>query len=293
MPKPKKKSKSSEIVNFLHESGFMLELEAGEFLEQQGYKVYPSQYFFDADEEKKREIDLIAYKTVNGIIICLVIECKQNLGDDWVFICTQKSPQRYYGELKHSPKIPTEVLQKNKKYDELHIYNFKFSLAQNYLVYRREKGKKSKVEPIQITESIFKLPKAVVWVARDKTKNPTIYLPITLFNGNIFVAHYDKKLIVKEKLLVQFQTTLETSAYYQKPERSLSFLVNSMEIKKEEEKRDPDVKRAKASAENLGNLYIIDFITKKGFKKYLNLVEKEISLLDLKLWPVEETKKDT
>ena len=68
---------------------------------------------------------MVAKKIVNGITIFLLIECKQNLGDDWIFICTQINPQRRYDELKHSPKIPLEVL-KTKKYDDLHVYNYKF-----------------------------------------------------------------------------------------------------------------------------------------------------------------------
>ncbi|MFA4890287.1 MAG: hypothetical protein WC587_01480 [Candidatus Paceibacterota bacterium] len=288
MLKQKKKSESSAIVDFLYESGFVLELETADFLEKQGYKVFPSQYFFDADEEKKREIDLIATKVVNGITLYLIIECKQNLGDDWVFICTQKSPRRKYNEFKHSPEIPTEIL-KNKEYSDLHVYNFKFSLAQNYLVYRREKGKKSKIEPLQITEAVFKLPKAVVWFARNKKDVPTIYLPVTLFNGKIFVANYDKKIIVKEKKLVQFQTALETPAYYEKLDfSSLSRLTGGYKVS-EIKKIDPDSKIAKESAERLGEFYIIDFITKRGLKKYLNLIEKEVSSLDLKLWPVKNS----
>ncbi len=277
----KKKKKNSEIADFLHETGFILELETCEFLEKQGYAVDPSQYFFDAEEGKKREIDLIATKVVNKIAICLIIECKQNLGDDWVFICTQKNPEHYYNELKHSPKIPLESL-KEKAYDNLHIYNFRFALAQNYLAYRSEKGKKFKVEPIQIKESIYKLPKTVVWVARDVAKIRTIYLPVTLFNGKIFVASYDKELIVKEKTFVQFQTTLETPAYHQKFNPSFSKFIT---VKEGDNELDPDCKKARSSAERLGKFYVIDFITRKGLKKYLNLIEKEVSLLDLKLWP--------
>jgi Holliday junction resolvase-like predicted endonuclease len=280
----KAKTKSSEIANFLHESGFILEMEASEFLEKNGYDVQSSQYFFDAEELKNREIDLIATKIVNDIAICLIIECKQNLGDDWVFISTQKNPKRYYNELKHSPRIPAESL-KQKQYDDLHVYNFRFALAQNYLVYRSEKGKRSKIEPLQIRESTLKLPKVVVWTARDNTKFRTIYLPVILFSGRLFLANYQKRLIVKEKMLVQFQTTLESLPYYEKPDMSYSFL---SEPRNQNEKVDPDVSKAKTSSKKLGKFFVIDIISRKGLKRFLTLLEKEVSQLDLNLWPISE-----
>lgn len=277
MVRPRKDKKAQEIKDFIRESGFILELEVAEYLEKNGYRVDPNQYFFDADEGKKREIDLIAQKTINGVSVCLVIECKQNLGDEWVFVSSQKNPVRYFSELKHSPKIPYELLKKDKAYDELHIYNFKIPLAQNYLVYRRDKGKKARAESVQINECVFKLPKALVWIAADEAKTPTIYLPVVLFSGNLFEVRYRGGLVVNERTLIQFQTTLESPAYFDK---------TFVEPPTVAQSTDPDMKKAKSSAKRLGKEYTIDFINQKSLKRYLSLLEREVKKLDVTLWPV-------
>jgi hypothetical protein len=268
-----KKTRGSEIADFIRESGFILELESAEFLEKNGYQVEPNQFFFDADENKKREIDLIAKKLINGVTVCLVIECKQNLGDEWIFVSSQKNPVRYYSELKHSPKIPFEILSKHKAYDDLHIYNPKFPLAQNYVVYRKDKGKKARVEPLQISECIFKLPKALIWVAANGAKSPTIYYPVALFSGNLFEVRYKGGLVIKERALMQLQTTIESSGYTQS--ESLSSPIHNS-----------DLSKVVASNRKLGKEYTIDFINRKGLTRYLSLIEKEISKLDVALWPV-------
>ncbi len=278
MSHKKQQKKNFQIAKFIRESGFIWELEAAECLEKSDYQVEPSQDFFDAEEGKKREIDIIARKNINNVTICLVVECKQSLGDDWIFVSTQKNPTRHFSELKHSPKIPSEILKKHKTYDDIHIYNFKVSLAQNYLV--REKSGKKRHDPIQITECLFKLPKALVWTARVEAKTPTIYFPVTLFSGDLFEASYKGKLLIKEKRLIQYQTILDAPTYYDKLSTVVTLPQNSIPV------TDPDVRSAKTTAKRLGKEFTIEFVNKKGLRRYLSLIDREIRALDVSIWPL-------
>ena|ERR1700751_214755 len=82
-PKPNQQHQSAvvkaeEISKFLDRTGFVFEMRVNELLLDSDYATIISSDFFDLDEQKTREIDIIAWKKINEIHCHLIIECKQS-----------------------------------------------------------------------------------------------------------------------------------------------------------------------------------------------------------------------
>jgi len=279
------KTKISDVANFLAKEGFLLEMETAELLKKYGYKVWVNQSFLDLEEDKKREIDIIAKKEINKILVFLIIECKQSFRDDWLFVCSEKKPRRFYYAVKHFPKIYN--LKKVKIFDNLHIFNQDIPLAQNYLTFAKKKYIKSDVK--QIKECLFKLPKALIYVASQVDKSvKNIFFPIGLFNQQMFTASYNKKLVVKEKSLIQYSINFESKFYKHKKSgfiglnKMLESSFYDYDIEKTPEENE--INSIIRTAELLGNRFQIDFSAKKSFGKYLNMIEKQIKEISTKKW---------
>ncbi len=274
------KTKASDVASFLTKTGFILEMEVVEFLKKWGYQPKVNQYFLDLEDNKKREIDIVATKEINKILVHLIIECKQSLYDDWIFICSDRNPPRYYYAVKHIPKISD--LKKSKIFDSLHNFNRGIPLAQNYIAFQKEKGTKSSGQ--QIEECLLKLPKALFHIA-SKTRNNTknIFLPVGLFNRQLFTASYDKKLLVEKKELIQYFINFESEFYKDKKEiKPPAVLINELEYFLDLKKME--VEDIIETAESLKNIFQIDFVTKQGFGEYLKMIEKEIKEISVRKW---------
>lgn len=270
------KTKDSDVASFLTRTGFIFEMRIVELLKKKGYEPKVNYYFLDLDEEKKREIDIVATKEINKIVVHLIIECKQSLNDDWVFICSDDRPTRYCYTVKHIPRIYDLI--KSNVFDHFHIYDENIPLAQNYLVFQKNKGKQA--PNLQISECLHKLPKALIDIAdniNEKTKS--IFLPIGLFSRQIFTASYSKKLVVKEREIVQYLTKFESDAYKIRKEE-MSFnpnILSSMSV-------SDSNKSLREIASKLGVSFQIDFVTEKGFKDYLKMIENEIKKVSTRKW---------
>lgn len=287
----KEKTSTTKIADFLTDSGFILEMEISEFLKKKGYKVDVNRYFFDYDENKKREIDIIASKIINDIKIILLIECKQSTSLDWIFVCSDKSPSRYYDYIKYFPKVPYgQEVRKTKVFNHLRQLDHKIPLAQNSTI-RHVSGDKNNSKDIY--ECIMKLPKEVVGLVEEigfsKDKR-TIIIPLAVFSGQIFTAEYKNKLTVKEVKSVQYSNELDTDNYtyhYNNRLQPINLLYN-------EDRSDDDKKNSPVAkiSNDLGKYYLIEFVTKKGLQSFLSDTEDRISKIDLKLWPIEEKSKE-
>jgi hypothetical protein len=282
-PERKQKTTTTKIADFLTTTGFILEMEISELLKKNGYRVSVNKYFFDYDENKKREIDIIALKEINQIDVTLVIECKQNANLDWIFVCSDKSPGRFYNYIKYFPKMSYDKsITKTGVFDHLRQLDHKLPLAQNSTI-RHVSGKQQ--ESKEIYECLTRLPKAMVGVvegtgvSKDKRN---IFFPVVVFSGQIFTAEYENKLKVIETNAVQHAAELDTDNYkYHRSNNLYSFDRSSNEMEK---KNSPVAEIAL----ELGSKYLIDFITQKGIKNFLADIEKRISKIDLDLWPIDK-----
>lgn len=272
------KTNASDVSDFITKTGFILEMEVSELLKKNGYKVDVNRYFFDYDENKKREIDIIASKKINEIEIVFVIECKQSVSLDWVFVCSDKSPSRYYSYIKYFPETPyKQSIDVTKVFDHLRPLSHKIPLAQNSIV-RHYSGKQS--ESRDIYECLTKLPKSVVGVVEETgipKKKRIIFLPLVVFSGQIFTVEYENKLKVKEVNAVQYAVELDSEAY------SYHYLGNNRLSLGRDNRNSPVAEMSR----KLGSKYLIDFITKNSIKSFLTSIENEVAKVDLSLWPIE------
>ncbi len=250
MAKKENKSKTQKIAQALKSTGFILEMESANLLKNLGFNVKVNQYFLDLDENKKREIDIIATKEINKIEICLVIECKQSLINDWVFVCSDSDPDLYYNYVKHLP--PAKNFHNNQLFDHLHPLDEKIPIAQNYIVLI--KGER-KTQDSQIRECLYKLPKATVEVVKKTQENKkTIFYSLGLFSGQLFAVRYKNRLNVQEKWLIQYPAELESEKYTS----------DDIKIK--------------------GKDFLIDFVAYKSLRKYIAMIEKETKKISTRKW---------
>ncbi|MCD0488888.1 hypothetical protein LPB86_11660 [Pedobacter sp. MC2016-14] len=88
---------NDEILNAVQASGYLFEQEIATIFEKNDYFVKTNVAFKDIDEEKSREIDVMAYKRIHyddenkiSVGIRVLAECKNNT-NPFVFICRDKN----------------------------------------------------------------------------------------------------------------------------------------------------------------------------------------------------------
>lgn len=278
-----------DVSKFLLKTGFILEMEVNEKLIKAGYETKVGKFFVDYDESKKREIDIVALKTINDVTVTLVIECKQSLMSDWIFVCSNKNPTRYYNYVKYFPQNGVDVSE-SKIFDHIHTLDHAIPLAQNFIV-RDKQGKQASPEPI--TTAAMKVPKAIVYEA-SKTyskQKRNILIPVAVFSGQLFKADYDGVLKIEEINHVQYPIELDSRAYKYIYPHSIGLYVGSKDEIDTEGKNSP----VSEFSRELGKNYLVNFVSNSGIGDYLSRIERDILDIDVKLWPIKnsESSKET
>jgi hypothetical protein len=96
------------IADEIRKSGFPLEIEVAEFLQDKGWHVFPSHYYPDRDEDTHKELDILAEKIFSTkqqqsgkysytIMITLLIECKKREDLALVFFPRQRRSEDEHG----------------------------------------------------------------------------------------------------------------------------------------------------------------------------------------------------
>ena len=284
-----KETPVKDISEFLTTTGFILEMEVAEFLIKSGYEVEVSYYFHDYDEDKDREIDIIASKTINNTKIFFVIECKQSLVDDWIFVCSDKKPKRYFEYVKHLPRIAIKDIKDTKVFHEIHTLDRAIPLGQNYIIKDRSKKKSTSM---QIDTCLEKIPKALVDLAyKDESEDQRIlFLPIAVFSGQMFTAQYNKKLLVKKSEWVQYGSDLKSEGYEYRYQHNNFIFYPGLHDENKDKKEVKENSAVASTSQKLGSMYLIDFVTKRGLKKLISRVESDILKLKLESWPLPKKK---
>jgi len=77
-------------VEGIRKTGFPFEYWAAEVLQSMGWQVVTNRYYLDTDENKPRELDIIAYKVSNlagvSIYTVVLVSCKKSDSANWVFL---------------------------------------------------------------------------------------------------------------------------------------------------------------------------------------------------------------
>lgn len=292
MSSPEKKLTEKKVESFLRKTGFVFEMEVAEHLKKKGWKVDMGSMFLDLDESKKREIDVVASRVIDKTTVYLVIECKQSLQNDWVFIRNKENPSIYYYSVKHLPQVSLTQLNKRNLFDNHHYFQSHGLMCQNYTaVDRNEK----RVDPLQINEAIYKLPKALIDVAAaTKTKDRTLFLPLVLFSGQVFSAHYSHSLEVKKEDYVQFRMEFESEAYEEEKEKLsmvshrsiLGMDADDFPYSFDFDSKKRKIKSLRSMSKVLGSHYTIDIVSFSGVEQFLSKLEKGVVATSWRKWPL-------
>lgn len=97
------------IAHEIRHSGFPLEIEVTSILEAAGWSVFPSHFYLDYDDEKYKELDILASKTYSShlkdaapnfiLVLELLIQCKKRGGNAWVFFPRTTDPAMVFTKM--------------------------------------------------------------------------------------------------------------------------------------------------------------------------------------------------
>ena len=118
-----------------------------------------------------------------------------------------------------------------------------------------------------------------------------MYLPIALFSGKIFTASYKDGLVVKDSDIIQYSFLFENESYRRKKGEKKSDLF--MALSEESFSREEFVIKEKTDKiydtnYTLEKYYTIDFVNFDNFKKYIDIIDKEVNSISLGKWAFKE-----
>jgi hypothetical protein len=96
-PKTQPESQSlQEFVIGIQKTGYPLEAKTVQILQRRGWTVISNKYYVDNDEEKPREVDVIAYKADTAhadfdLYTALIISCKKSENSSWAFLTRESN----------------------------------------------------------------------------------------------------------------------------------------------------------------------------------------------------------
>jgi hypothetical protein len=292
----KKKFTTQSVKKFLSKTGFPFQWEMERLLKEENWGA-SNMYFLDLEKNKRREIDIVGFKTINNIEVYLIIECKFSKQDSWIFFEPGEKIQRYHGHCVCSPRPSSESFEKIS--NNLRIFNTEETTAINFKTCEMYTEKQSNETVVR--NALYKVVKALIYFYStflNRTKRQ-IYFSLILFSGPIFSASYkNKEVQVKKTNYVQYPFEFESDDYIAKKKEPNNEILNK-EILTElipshdfyEEWKTKEIKGVKEAYGILFNEHMIEFVTGDEFKDYIKKLESEIKKIDINLWPTETDKK--
>lgn len=232
-----------KIKNVLTKTGHIFEYQVCDSFEKKGWLVIPNKFFLDKDENKGREIDLVAYKIdeVNdgtAVATVVVVEAKQSYKNGWVFftkgeypgsVNIENNPLFYYNEIDEFEN----AINKKKVFDDLKRNDLKmiFDFPRKAYCYSEvvsERGKSGNfgfraVNPTDIHGAIFPVIKAIsselAFYQKRKIakKEKRFYwvFPLVVYNGSMMeaIVSNGSNLSVVEQDEFQFVIRYRSSQY--------------------------------------------------------------------------------
>jgi hypothetical protein len=208
-----------KIKKTIEQSGYPLELQTGTVLERNGWVPFHSVEYFEPDAKILRELDILAYKIINGRRVELRISCKSSVNKQWVFFTTEK------GLITPSDFKFTPVLPDHKRRWEIPsaLKGLRFFSEQkeaiNYTVLTgtnvdREGRSLLRDAILSSVSSIYHgpIPGGLLFDQRG-----TIYLFLVVFRGKLYEATLDKitnNLVIQESEYAQWRGSFRITDKY-------------------------------------------------------------------------------
>lgn len=230
------------IKEALLRSGYPLEIEISSILRKREYEVTPKSPFFDKDEQKTRELDIMAHvgkrslfdrKTMeqSGWYLnpFLTIECKKSMVYSWVFF--RSDPPAMTFDIGHSIDILTEKrghydsmcgeMLKNCASELLHYYSKHIvGSYEQVKLGGRDKGKDMILDAISKTTKFidYTMNRLKRFFTFESIRKDIIFFfPLIVFDGELYEASFGKTLELKEAKHLIYETR-----YFPTLTRSLS-----------------------------------------------------------------------
>jgi len=216
----KKKTLEDYLVEKIKKSGYPLEIEISTLLDRE-YVVFNTQYYFDEKEKQGRDIDIYAMPSLRfqeslmdeklvpfKLRTEIVVECKKNENNAWVFYNRQNIPvsgHHISGQFKTS--IPKPRIWSPDSFDwlfqkclTLHYYEFE-RVAIAYDEIRKKKVSSSRREIFEAINQLVKFTSYEIHQILSRiSKSPKtssdrefiiMFFPIIVFDGDIFEVTFD------------------------------------------------------------------------------------------------------
>lgn len=227
----------SEILR----SGFPLEMEISSILRRQTHEAYAGMYFFDFDEKKSREFDVVAHLSCDKLESAMInkdlwyfspsllIECKKSAVYNWVFF--RSEPISGWYDIGQSIDVSTEQCgYENSICTEIlkdgflvHYLNGKTPIVTAYKTVKVGKKEKSRGNNQResegkdaILDAVSKIIKYMNYQfihlreffseAYPLRKDILFFFPMIVFDGDLYEASFENKLEIKESAHLIFET---------------------------------------------------------------------------------------
>jgi len=221
--KPQKKRRTLEehLIEKIKESGYPLEIEISNLLDEKSYVVFNTQHYFDEESKQGRDIDIYAMpieflpleeKLAPFYLRTEVaIECKKSETHAWVFYTRPHIPMSWiYMDGQCRTSVPKPKMDSTKSFESLLKYEC-FSLhydqfervAIAYDEIKKEKTGSSRREIFEAVNQLVKFTCYEIHQTFSRTsKLPKtspdrefimVFFPIIVFDGDMYEVTFDSK----------------------------------------------------------------------------------------------------
>lgn len=273
-----------KIVREIERSGFPLEMEIGNVLRSKNWYTRHSPLFFDLDDLRMKEYDIVASRQTKHFEARLYIECKHSEEKNWVFYVPDRSEWIWIYDLKYFPKKPLPVspsLLKDSVFKVLGKFCDSSEVALNSSIIQfrdddQSSKKKKNEDPTGIREAIRTSIKALIadnisWhSSRPNYPGATsrMNFAIVVFDGHMFsYIQKGKSFELEARQYVKYRQELPID-YWNYPEdaRKNPFFVSCANYER-----------------TVGTSYIAEIVHKNHFGNYLDQLDGSLKELDKSL----------
>jgi hypothetical protein len=233
-----------KIKRALAKTGHIFEHQIGKAFEARGWMIIPNKFYLDRDDDKGKEIDLVAYKISEvredtAYITVVVIEAKQSTKTKWVFftkggymgdINMQTAPLYYHNEIEEVSRFLSQgsLLSGMAEREQLNLFNFpRKAYTFSEVTDDRKPGQATSfyraVASNNVYNAVFGVIKAMTSelefyrnrkIARNEKRFYLIF-PLVVFNGDLIEAEIaaDGDMQLAEVQEIQYVNRYRSSAY--------------------------------------------------------------------------------
>jgi hypothetical protein len=233
-----------KIRRALAKTGHIFEHQIGALFEERGWMIIPNKFYLDRDDDKGKEIDLVAYKISEvreetAYITVVVIEAKQSTKTKWVFftkggylgdINMHTAPLYYHNEIEEVSRYlsPSSMLAGMGERDQLDLFNFpRKAYTFSEVTDDRKPGQSTSffraVASNTVYNAVFGVIKAMMSeldfyrnrkIARNEKRFYLVF-PMVVFNGDILEAQISEEgdISLAETPEIQYVNRYRSAAY--------------------------------------------------------------------------------